>query len=313
MIQELLKQIVQIQKKSNPEKNALFNPPLEDVKIKQLEEILQEELPDEIKSLYSFADGESKEGEGLLFYCRWMSSAEIMDVLKFSQSLVKPKNPFIENPAVSNQIIQQLVDLFVAQIPKRNFFGLKKSWFKLVFSCGPGSLSGPALYATEKTMPNKHELLSISSEVYSEMEEKIEILQQTEKSSYPWDKLDFSVYSTGRYEVNRIMYQSEDFANLHSIPEAAIKKIYFHNKWLPLFSDHAGNHIGIDLDPDINGTRGQVIIYGRDEDKLLVVSNSLTDFFKLLLDDVKKSENSILLNSTTHLHDQLKNMLYPTL
>ena len=34
-------------------------------------------------------------------------------------------------------------------------------------------------------------------------------------------------------------------------------------KWLPFCSDDGGNFIGIDLDPDVNGTVGQVINFGK--------------------------------------------------
>ncbi|CAH8715352.1 SMI1/KNR4 family protein [Paenibacillus melissococcoides] len=49
-----------------------------------------------------------------------------------------------------------------------------------------------------------------------------------------------------------------------SVPAAWIKERYINRYWLPISKDWGGNHLGIDLDPDEQGRKGQVINYGRD-------------------------------------------------
>lgn len=64
----------------------------------------------------------------------------------------------------------------------------------------------------------------------------------------------------------------EEFTS--SAPEGAIRPDYTNPGWIPLTFDGGGNHIGIDLAPDRNGTRGQVIIFGCDEKIKYVIANS---------------------------------------
>ena len=50
--------------------------------------------------------------------------------------------------------------------------------------------------------------------------------------------------------------------------------------WIPLTSDGAGGHIGLDLDPWPGGRIGQVILFGRDEDVKVVLAESLGKFLE---------------------------------
>lgn len=61
-------------------------------------------------------------------------------------------------------------------------------------------------------------------------------------------------------------------------PEGHIKCLYANKLWIPFAHDSSGNHIGIDLDPDVNGKIGQVINFGRDEDDKYVIANNLQEF-----------------------------------
>ena len=63
-----------------------------------------------------------------------------------------------------------------------------------------------------------------------------------------------------------------------SFPPGAIEPRYIHPGWFPLTRDGHSNHVGVDLMPGPLGTRGQVIVFGRDEDEKLLLSASLTDF-----------------------------------
>ena len=75
----------------------------------------------------------------------------------------------------------------------------------------------------------------------------------------------------------------EDLSSLcTSNPKNTIKILYANKKWIPIGHDYSGNHIGIDLDPDVSGKVGQVINFGRDEDNKFVIADSLLDFLKIL-------------------------------
>lgn len=67
-----------------------------------------------------------------------------------------------------------------------------------------------------------------------------------------------------------------------SNPEGVIQSVYAHEKWIPLMYDYGGNHIGIDLAPDINGCIEQIINFGRDEDDKYVLAPNLGELLKLL-------------------------------
>jgi len=56
-----------------------------------------------------------------------------------------------------------------------------------------------------------------------------------------------------------------------SVPSGWMKPMYACRGWVPLASDRAGNYLGVDLDPGPGGSWGQVIIFGRDYDRKVVV------------------------------------------
>jgi internalin A len=79
-----------------------------------------------------------------------------------------------------------------------------------------------------------------------------------------------------------------------SYPDGYIKKMYINKGWIPFSHDGGGNHIGMDLDPDIKGTDGQIINFGRDENDKFVIAPSLKDFLQLLIDICKMPEFSFV-------------------
>lgn len=71
--------------------------------------------------------------------------------------------------------------------------------------------------------------------------------------------------------------------DMSSYPKGHIKNLYTNDGWIPLIDDAGGNHVGIDLDPDVRGVPGQVIIFGRDEDEKRLIANSFTEFLEKYL------------------------------
>lgn len=103
-----------------------------------------------------------------------------------------------------------------------------------------------------------------------------------------------------------------DFCESRS--EGAIKCIYANRKWLPFLYDWGGNHIGIDFDPGISGTKSQIINFGRDEDIKYVFAASFDQFLELICrlldqtDEVYFNENNYYSFRNAHFIDALKNL-----
>lgn len=71
-----------------------------------------------------------------------------------------------------------------------------------------------------------------------------------------------------------------------SWPKDTIKINYTNQKWVPIFSDFSGNHIGIDFHPAEKGQIGQVINFGRDQYNKFVIAQDLVSFFELISNEV---------------------------
>ncbi len=302
-----LQQIILIQNDNSDEKTGSFNNPISTKHITQIEKLLGESLSDEFIKLYSFANGQSESGKGILLGERFISSEEIITQLEFSLTLVKPENKIIKNIVQSDKLLKEIVDFYVDKAPKHKLYGIKKSWYKIEFKCGVGSYQGPYIYLNENTTSKEREVLEVNFESYKIIARIINELHELEKETYNWDELEFVVFSNGKYDVERTFFDFDNQITFTSIPENFIKKKYFHCKWLPLFSDYGGNYIGIDFDPDIKGKKGQIINFGRDEEEMIVLGDSLEQFFDFILIEIKKKDNN-LLNLKNHLHDELKKL-----
>jgi cell wall assembly regulator SMI1 len=62
-----------------------------------------------------------------------------------------------------------------------------------------------------------------------------------------------------------------------SVEPDVVKPLYANRRWVP-FAQAGNNYLGIDLDPDVRGVRGQVINFGRDEDLKRVVARNVAAF-----------------------------------
>ena len=73
-----------------------------------------------------------------------------------------------------------------------------------------------------------------------------------------------------------------------SIPPDAVQPVYAHAEWIPMVTDHAGNHIGVDLAPGPQGIYGQVIVFGRDFDTKYVVADNWGEFLLSFANDLEE-------------------------
>ncbi|AMD18639.1 HBL263Wp [Eremothecium sinecaudum] len=93
-----------------------------------------------------------------------------------------------------------------------------------------------------------------------------------------------------RYKMNHIPRQA-------SVPPLAIQCVYAHPGWVPLVTDKAGNHIGIDLAPGPKGKYAQVIMFGREFDTKYVVGDNWGDFLLSFVNDLENG-NWVLVDNT---------------
>ncbi|KAH3664411.1 hypothetical protein WICMUC_005796 [Wickerhamomyces mucosus] len=73
-------------------------------------------------------------------------------------------------------------------------------------------------------------------------------------------------------------FQAGHIPRQQSIPPNSVRPVYANAGWVPLVTDFAGNHIAVDLDPDSNGSWGQIILFGRDYDTKFVVAKNWGEF-----------------------------------
>lgn len=81
--------------------------------------------------------------------------------------------------------------------------------------------------------------------------------------------------------------------SMSSKPEGFIKPMYLNRRWIPLTHDHGGNHIGLDYDPDSQGTSGQIIVFGRDEDEKKLIAKSFDEFITIFIEQLRSVQWSI--------------------
>ncbi|MDO4229357.1 MAG: SMI1/KNR4 family protein [Capnocytophaga sp.] len=296
------KRIIDIQRQVGKE-ITLIETPISQGEIEQMETILGQKLPDDFLQIYRTYNGQNPKDEPAFFGVEFLNSGKIIERLQFSQSIVKPHDRTILSPEKSNQIIQQIVDFYFSQAPKNTLFGLKKSWYCMKFQLGVNMHSSPKVYKDQNQDEATSEFIEISDADSKNILALVRELYDLEKPCYGWDELHFTIFNNKTFELKRVDWEFNSF--LTSDPEGAIKTNYFNLGWLPLFSDYGGNYLGLDLDPDSRGTKGQIINFGRDEEDMLVYAESLEKFLDLIL-QITETKPDTLLNSEYHLFDALK-------
>jgi len=78
-----------------------------------------------------------------------------------------------------------------------------------------------------------------------------------------------------------------------SSPEGSIKLCYANRGWIPLVALTDVDYIGVDLDPGPSGVIGQVINFGRDEEKKYVLATSWAQFLSDVADEWKAGNFAI--------------------
>lgn len=112
---------------------------------------------------------------------------------------------------------------------------------------------------------------------------KINEITENDLKNYPDLMRNMSTHSKTDY--------LKKLPNQKSFPANKVKLQYASANWIPLVTDNAGNHIAIDLDPDVDGMVGQVIIFGRDYDTKYVVADNWGQFMSKFALDFEDPSN----------------------
>ncbi len=104
-----------------------------------------------------------------------------------------------------------------------------------------------------------------------------------EESMEQWKFLNQQLGDTSSFDIN-----------VHSIPADYIREQYINAGWIPISKDSGGNYIGIDINPDVKGTPGQVINFGRDENTKYVIASGVKELLEFMLGLVQQKRLTIL-------------------
>jgi cell wall assembly regulator SMI1 len=106
---------------------------------------------------------------------------------------------------------------------------------------------------------------------------------------------------------------------MSSEPKGFVKPLYLNPKWVPFTTDQTGTHLGMDFDPDRKGVVGQVITFGRNENKKKVLAKSFRDYIHLLVKQLRTIDWTLAPEAgweirdkrygKRHYHDWLKGQL----
>ncbi|MEV0284002.1 MULTISPECIES: SMI1/KNR4 family protein [unclassified Kribbella] len=76
-----------------------------------------------------------------------------------------------------------------------------------------------------------------------------------------------------------------------SVPAEAVQLEYTAAGWLPILKESMeGSYLGLDLAPGPGGQPGQVINFGRDEDRKAVISRSMSDLLSFIASEARQGE-----------------------
>lgn len=92
------------------------------------------------------------------------------------------------------------------------------------------------------------------------------------------------------WSILKDVYDRGIFNKSRSKPAAGVKNDWWNPAWIPFTYDGSGNHNCIDLDPDKEGTIGQVIQMWHDDSERPLVASSFTAWLEQLADELEAGE-----------------------
>jgi cell wall assembly regulator SMI1 len=303
-IVEKFRAIIEWYSKNNPEETRTLVTRANVTKIAEVQNLVDKKLPQEFIELYSSFNGEEGPGMGIFLAHSFLSLEEIMQVIETSKTFVKPQKRVIDDPVESERLIKAIIGEFEKSLPKDT------PWYKLEFMCAPSTLQLPYFYPDQNTTDRQKQMFDLDDVAQQNVMDLAKQLHDLEKTGYNWDELHVMAFKDGDHHAKRQDFSFIAEIPFTSFPEGAIKKNYFNPNWIPIIFDNLGNYIGLDLDPDVNGKFGQVIVFGRDEEEMFVIGDSFEKFLDFNLELIKKNPDEFL--GGKHIHDIYKGIIVNT-
>jgi cell wall assembly regulator SMI1 len=75
-----------------------------------------------------------------------------------------------------------------------------------------------------------------------------------------------------------------------STPVGTIKLRYISTGWIPFSENGLSAHLGLDFDPDVNGSVGQIINFGRYDQKKVVIAQDFSSFLEWVATDLERGK-----------------------
>lgn len=69
-----------------------------------------------------------------------------------------------------------------------------------------------------------------------------------------------------------------------------VKGVWWNVKWIPIVHEATGDHVCIDMDPNVHGTVGQVILFRHDDEHRPMIAHSLAEWFGRIADDLESEK-----------------------
>lgn len=114
----------------------------------------------------------------------------------------------------------------------------------------------------------------------------------------PWYGLNFlsidDVIDNWKVDAHIIDYEANNDPNFNeSAMPGVVKTVHLNKGWIAFAHDGGGSFLGIDLDPDVNGVRGQVINFGVGERRKYAIAPSMTAFVQWMVGELNRGNYSI--------------------
>ncbi|UVO55073.1 SMI1/KNR4 family protein [Sphingomonas sp. SUN039] len=271
-------------------------------RIADIENLLGEPLPPELVELFASYGGASTGNNAAFIGHGVMTVERVIASLEFSKDLIKPPDPYVDDPERSETIIDAIASIHRAEIERLGCARRSDGrWHKLTLDCSADSYGGPYFFQQARTSEEECIILDVQPDRQSEVMELAAKLHKLEYETYRWDELEFAIFGDGTTKVKRTFYNFDRELDITSYPTRAIRKKYFHIKWLPVIEDHGGNYIGIDFDPGQRGKKAQVIVFGRDDVDMYVIADSWDEFLDRIIEATESRPEELL--ADCHLHD----------
>ena len=108
---------------------------------------------------------------------------------------LKPDGQTLKDSEKLQNLLNTIIEFYISNMPKKRWFGFKKSWYKIELSFTKNSIAIPYLYKNENITFNERTVLEISN--YEIIEDKMNEFQAILEKLHKWEVFKYIIYSDG--------------------------------------------------------------------------------------------------------------------